>query len=261
MFHQLLFRPTRKQKIIIKLGLFLMIALMLFVTGRNVNYSWQWERLAGLFFPSDENYGISFFSGLMLTLLLSLVCLLLTLPIGILTALLRLSHSRWARVISRSFVEIIRNTPLLIQISIAYFAIAPFLNINGYILGILAIALFEGAYTSEILRSGILAIPKGQWEASHALNITPAAIWYKVILPQAIRNTLPILVSQCISLVKDTSLLYIISVVELTYIANNLVARTYMPFEIWIVTALLYLSINTCLSIVVRKLEKRRKHG
>jgi polar amino acid transport system permease protein len=122
---------------------------------------------------------------------------------------------------------------------------------------ILALSLFEGAYGSEIFRAGIVSIHKGQWEAAHSLGLTTFHTYRYIILPQAIRRILPPLTSQGISLIKDSALVSTVAIYDLTMQARTLVADTFMTFEIWFLTAAIYLVITIVLSIFVNVLEVR----
>jgi len=137
--------------------------------------------------------------------------------------------------------------------------VAPVLGIDRLFSAIIALSLFEGAYASEIYRSGIVSLPKGQWEASHSLGLSLFDTYRKIILPQAIRRVLPPLTSQTISLIKDSSLVSVIAVYEMTMQANAIVAETFLSFEIYFTIAAIYLVITISLSQVVALLERRFK--
>jgi polar amino acid transport system permease protein len=175
------------------------------------------------------------------------------------TALFRMSSSFVARVVARGYLELIRNTPLLVQIFFLYFVMAPVLGIDRFVAAVLALSLFEGAYASEIFRAGIVSIHKGQWEAAHSLGLSTFHTYLHIILPQAIRRLLPPLTSQAISLIKDSALVSTIAVYELTMQGRAIVADTFMTFEIWFTIAAIYLVVTVALSIVVNIMEIRLK--
>jgi polar amino acid transport system permease protein len=154
-------------------------------------------------------------------------------------------------------VELIRNTPLLIQLFFIYFVLSPVLDISRFMSAVLALSLFEGAYASEIIRAGIVAVDKGQWEASRSLGLRTRHAYLHVILPQAVRRMLPPLTSQAISLVKDSALVSTIAIYDLAMQAQVVVADTFLVFEIWFTVAAVYLVITLGLSLVVRHLERR----
>ena len=193
--------------------------------------------------------------GLWLTLKITLISLVLSLLIGLLTAVMRLSHSPMSRGIAWGYLEAIRNTPLLIQIFIIYFVFAPILDLGRFSSAVLALSLFEGAYASEIIRAGILAIPLGQWESSASLGLRMPQIYRHIILPQAFRQMIPPLTSQGISLIKDSALVSTIAIYDLTMQGQQIVAETFLTFEIWFTVAAIYLVVTMTLSLLVRYLE------
>jgi polar amino acid transport system permease protein len=137
--------------------------------------------------------------------------------------------------------------------------VAPVLNIERFAAAILALSLFEGAYASEIYRAGIVSINKGQWEAAHSLGLSTFHTYKNIILPQAIRRILPPLTSQAVSLIKDSSLVSVLAVYEMTMQANAIVAETFLVFEVYFTIAAVYLLITVSLSQIVSVMEKRLK--
>jgi polar amino acid transport system permease protein len=124
---------------------------------------------------------------------------------------------------------------------------------------VLALSLFEGAYTSEIIRSGIISIEKGQWEAAHSIGLSRRQTFQFIILPQAFRQVIPMLASQAISLIKDSALVSTIAIYELTMQGQVAISQTFLTFEIWFTVALIYLIINISLSFIIQIFEKRMK--
>jgi polar amino acid transport system permease protein len=211
--------------------------------AENLGYSWYWNRIPRYLVVQDAagwHFG-PLLQGLGITLTITGLGLLLSFAIGLITALLRLSSSPLGRMLAKGYLETIRNTPLLIQIFILYFVIA--------------LSLFEGAYASEIIRAGILAIPVGQWEASASLGMNRAQGYRFIVLPQALRNMLPPLTSQAISLVKDSALVSTIAIYDLTMQGQRLIAETFLTFEIWMTVAAIYLAVTLLLSLLVRMME------
>ena len=155
------------------------------------------------------------------------------------------------------YLEVVRNTPLLIQIFFIYFVLGPVLGLDRFPAAVLALSLFEGAYASEIIRAGILAVPVGQSEAAASLGLNRYHNYRLIILPQALRRILPPLAGQFISLIKDSSLLGIIAIRELTKAAREVVSASLQPFEVYFLAAILYLVLTFTLSMAVQKLEKR----
>jgi polar amino acid transport system permease protein len=242
----------------------LLIAVLTFLIYRGtlgLGYNWQWFRVPKyLFLLEDGTFTLGpLLNGLMVTFRITAWGLVLAFAFGLVTALFRLSHSFVAVVVARGYLELIRNTPLLVQIFFLYFVMAPVLGIERLFAAILALSLFEGAYASEILRAGIVSIHKGQWEAAHSLGLTTFHTYRYIILPQAIRRLLPPLTSQAISLIKDSALVSTIAVYELTMEGRAIVADTFMTFEIWFTVAAIYLVVTIILSLVVTIMEVRFK--
>lgn len=200
-----------------------------------------------------------FIEGIILTLKISFYSLLLSLPIGILFGLGRISKNKIIFTISSVYVEVMRGVPLLVLLLWIFFVLGQFLNLGAYFAAILGLSLFSGAFVAEIVRSGIQAVPKGQMEAARSSGMSYVQAMRIIILPQAFRRVLPPLASQFIILIKDSSLVSTISVVDLTLNARNLVATTFRNIEIWTFVALLYFVMTFSLSLLVRYLEKRLK--
>ena len=232
-------------------------AYLLVQGSENLGYNWQWNRVGRyILTTSGDQWQVGpLLQGLWLTLEISFVSLGLSLVIGLCTALMRLSDGVMARLISRSYLELIRNTPLLIQIFVLYFVFAPIFDLGRFSSAVIALSLFEGAYASEIIRAGILAIPTGQWEASASLGLTRPQTYRYIILPQALRQMIPPLTSQGISLVKDSALVSTIAIYDLTMQGQQIIAETFLTFEIWFTVAAIYLVVTIFLSILVKYLE------
>ena len=224
-----------------------------------LGYQWQWYRVPRFLFTTDGGGWTAgpLLQGLLVTLQISALSLLCMLILGLTTALLRLSVSFTARALAWGYLELIRNTPLLIQIFFIYFVVAPVLDIDAFAAAVLALSLFEGAYAAEILRAGIVSIHSGQWEAAHSLGLGTFDTYRSVVLPQAIRRVLPPLAGQAISLVKDSSLVSTIAVYDLTMQGQKIVSETFLVFEIWFTVAAIYLVMTLTLSLAVRVLEYR----
>jgi polar amino acid transport system permease protein len=138
-----------------------------------------------------------------------------------------------------------------------YFVVAPILDIERFTAGVLALSLFEGSYASEIYRAGIVGVNKGQWEAAHTLGLSTYQSYRYIILPQAIRRILPPLTSQAVSLIKDSSLVSVIAIYEMTMYANEIASETFLVFEIFFTIAAIYLALALVLSRIVAYFEKR----
>jgi polar amino acid transport system permease protein len=224
-----------------------------------LGYVWHWYRIPQYIFSLEDNtlrIG-PLLRGLMVTLHITGLSLIFAFIFGMVSALFRLSKSYIARILARGYLELIRNTPLLVQLFFIYFVVSPILDISRFASAVLALSLFEGAYASEIFRSGIVSIHKGQWEASATLGFTTFQSYYYVILPQAIRRILPPLTSQAVSLVKDSALVSTIAIYDLTMQGQAIIAETYLTFEVWFTIAAMYLLITATLSSFVNLLENR----
>ena len=257
-------RKKRRSQIIdiIKFAAVVMACAWLLVHGSSkLGYNWQMFRMPRYLFTMEDGVFTSgpLLKGLAVTLKISGISLVLAFVFGLSAALLRLSDSFVARSLARVYLELVRNTPLLVQIFFIYFVIAPIMDIDRFVSAILALSLFEGAYASEIFRAGIVAIRKGQWEAAHSLGMNTFHTYRWIILPQAIRRILPPLVGQGIALIKDSALVSTIAVYDLTMRGQVIVAKTFLTFEVWFTVAAIYLVITVTLSLIVNVLENRIK--
>ena len=231
----------------------------MFVSTGRLDYNWQWYRVPKYLFTFIDGSFIAgpLLNGILVTLKITIMSLVISSIFGLVTALFRLSDSFAARTLSRIYMELVRNTPLLVQIFFIYFVISPVLGFSRFTSAVLALSLFEGAYASEIFRAGILSIHKGQWEAAYSIGLNRWNTYRYVILPQATRHMLPPLASQAISLIKDSALVSTIAIYDLTMQGQQIIAETYMVFELWFIIAAIYLLMTATLSIAVNIMEKR----
>ena len=203
--------------------------------------------------------------GVLITLQLTVASLLLSLVVGLTLAIARLSDNAWLRRPAILYIELMRGLPMLVVLLFAYFTISRIqlgeydIEIPRFLIAVMVFGFAHGAYMAEVFRAGIQSIPKGQTEAARALGLSSRQTMKFVILPQALRNMLPALVNQAITLLKDSSLAYAVAVAELTYNANKIVGATFRTFEIWGLVALFYLILTLGLSAVARELERRQK--
>jgi polar amino acid transport system permease protein len=195
--------------------------------------------------------------GLWLTLEISALSLVFAMLLGVIVGLGRVSKNPAAADLAAFYVEVIRGTPLLVQIFIMYFFIGTVLKLSAFAAGIVALSVFTGAYIAEIVRAGIQAVPKGQTEAAQSLGFSGAQTMRHIILPQATRRILPPLAGQFINLIKDSSLVSVMALTDLTKAGREVVSSTFLPFEVWFTVAGMYLVLTGALSFGVRKLEKR----
>ena len=195
--------------------------------------------------------------GLWVTIWISFVSGLIGMVIGLITGLCRLSPNPTLRGLAILYIELIRGTPLLVQIFIFYFFIGTVLNLDRTVAGIGALALFVGAYVAEIIRAGIQSIPRGQSEAARSLGMSATETMIYIVLPQAFKRVLPPLAGQFISLIKDSSLVSVIAITDLTKSGREIITSSFATFEIWFTVALLYLVVTSILSQVLFWLERR----
>jgi polar amino acid transport system permease protein len=270
---------------------FLLLAVAIYILHRvkaGLHYTWDWGSIPQYLFRYDEEskrwVASILVQGLFTTIRLSVWSTILATFIGTVIGLCRLSKSLFSRLIGRTYVELIRNLPPLVLIFIFYFFLADQImtsigvdefvksrseNIqalltflfappplfSAFLSALITLALFEGAYIAEIVRAGVQSIERGQWEASHALGLS----WWQqmryVILPQATQRILPPLAGQFISTIKDSAIVSIISIQELTFQGMELMSATYLTFEVWITVTALYFILTLALSLSVERLE------
>ncbi|HAY40255.1 MAG TPA: ABC transporter permease [Desulfobacteraceae bacterium] len=205
--------------------------------------------------------------GLWLTLKVSIIAIVFGILIGLFAGIARISSNpalKWSAI---TYIEFIRGSPLLVQIFIWYFVLGTLINnilakkgigqISPLWFGVAALACFAGAYVAEMVRAGIQSIHFGQIEAANSLGMTYIQSMRYIILPQALRRILPPLAGQFISLIKDSSLLGLIAIRELTKATREVITTSLQPFELWFVCAILYLVLTFSLSMFVQYLERR----
>ena len=207
--------------------------------------------------------------GLGLTLMISLYSSFFGIIIGLFGGLARISKNPGLKWLSTIYVELVRGSPLLVQILIWYFVIGTLVNDNLAMMGmspispvgwgVISLSIFAGAYVTEIVRGGIESVPKGQMEAARSSGMTYIQAMIYIILPQAFKVAMPALTGQFISLIKDSSLLGIIAIRELTKASREIVSSTMMTFEFFLILAVLYLVITFPLSMFVKYLEQKVK--
>ena len=252
------------------------------------SYKWNWGAIPQYFLRYDteiENWVPNILlQGFLTTIRLSIWATIFATLIGAAMGLFRVSRSLFRRLIGGTYVGLIRNLPPLIIIFIFYFfvgdQILPLLGIEEFIRNssertqavfavffappslftaflsaLITLSLFEGAYITEIVRAGIQSIEKGQWEASAALGFSRWQQMRYVVLPQAVQRILPPLAGQFISTIKDSAIVSVISIQELTFQAMELMASTYLTFEIWITITIMYLMLTLTCSLAVERLE------
>lgn len=256
----------------------------------SIRYEWSWDIIPKYLFRFDDDRGRFVAStithGFIMTIKLSIWGIILGTLIGVIMGILRVQNGLFGRFLGRIYVDIIRNIPPIVLVFIFYFffssqildnlgfeeavlragpAMQNFVRIifidpkllNEFLSAALSIAIYEGAYITEIVRAGIESIPKGQWEAGHSIGLSRFAQFRHIILPQAFKNVMPPLSGQFISTIKDSAIVSVISVPELSFQGMQVMASTYATFETWIVITILYFVLTfSCSSIFSRLLKK-----
>jgi polar amino acid transport system permease protein len=239
---------------------FLRLLLTLLVCGALVAilaaspYRWNFKALL--------EYRALYWNGLLLTIQASGIAFLVGMFLGVWIGIARGSRNLFVRQLATLYVEAIRGTPFLVQVSIAYFGIAVLINVNNkFWIGTLALGVFAAAYIGEIIRAGVESVDHGQREAARSLGLNRAQTMRAIILPQAVRRMIPPLTSELISLMKESSLLYTIGLMELMEAARRVGSATFRQFEAFLIVAGIYLSLTIPLSMVARRLETRLSKG
>jgi len=197
-------------------------------------------------------------AGIQFTIPLTIITFILGIILAFFIALARLSNVKGLNAVAKFYVWIFRGTPLLVQIFILFYGLPSMgITLDPFPAAVIAFTLNKGAYSSEIIRAAILSIPKGQWEAAFSIGMTKSQAMRRIIIPQAIRVSLPPLGNSFISLVKDTSLAATITVTELFQKGQQIAAATYEPLWIYIEVAFIYLIFSTVLSYFQTKMEIR----
>jgi polar amino acid transport system permease protein len=253
-----------------------------------IQYKWNWAVIPQYLFRYDAEQQRwvpnLIMQGFFTTIRLSVWSTLLATVIGTVMGFTRISVSLFKRMVGRTYVELIRNIPPLVLIFIFYFFLgdqlmtalhmddfirdqsestqavlsvlfAPPARFSAFLSALIALALYEGAYITEIIRAGIQSIERGQWEASGALGFSWLQQMRYIILPQAFQRILPALAGQFISAIKDSAIVSVISIQELTFQGMELMAATYLTFEVWLVITALYFVLTFSCSLLIRQLE------
>ena len=209
-----------------------------------------------------RDYGSVFLHGLAITVMLTLVVIVLASLLAIPVALARLSPSRSIRWPADFYVEFIRATPLILQLIYIFYVLpSAGLRLEPIPAAIIGLTLNYSAYMSEVYRSGIQAVPKGQWEAALSLGLKRWQVLGKIVLPQAFRIVLPALGNYLSSLFKDTALASVVTVQELMFSGQIIAARNYQYFTVYTVTAFLYFAVGYPSALIVRRIEDWSRHG
>ena len=259
-----------------------------FKAATGLNYHWNWAIIPQFLLRFDQETGTPrpglLMVGLFTTIRLSLWSGLLAIILGTFIGLFRVSPSLFKRQISTTYIGLIRNTPPLVLIFVFYFFVGdqimtllhvdeavyrltpeakeilswffgPMNRFPQFLSALVTLALFEAAYIAEIVRAGIESIEPGQWEAASGTGMSRTKAMMYVVLPQAMQRMLPALAGQFISIIKDSAIVSVISIEELTFQAQQLMTTTYRSFEIWTLVLAMYFMLTFICSLAVRKLE------
>jgi len=253
-----LVKPLAKGERLVRAGVSVALigGLVLFLALTGPRDGWEWSAVWG---DADHpRWRPVFLQALWTTLRASGAALVVAVAVGFAAGLARISSRVWLSQTAATYVELVRGTPLLVQLFIANYCVGDSLGIDDpFLVGTVTLGVFAGAYVSEIVRSAIQSVDPGQTEAALSQGMTRGQAMRRVILPQALRRMLPPMAGEFISLVKDSSLLMAIGVLELSKRAREAGGDTYRTYEIYLPLALLYLAITFPLSRWVRRLELR----
>lgn len=199
----------------------------------------------------------AFMAGLWVTLYVTIIALVIASVIGLVVGLINIGKNKWLKLFAKFYIDLVRGTPLIVQAFFLYFGMTGALGfkISPELAGVIVISINAGAYMSEIFRAGIQAIDIGQMEAARSLGLPYSKAMAKVIIPQAFRNMIPAILNQFIISLKDTSILTVIGVGELTQSGQIIIASTYRSFEIWTMIGVLYFIMIYTLTIIFRQIE------
>lgn len=208
-------------------------------------------------------YGGALLAGLGITIRLTILGIIFASIIGVLCALINVSKNKYLKIFTSIYINIVRGTPFLVQAYIIYFGLPMALGIRMHetTAGIIAISLNAGAYMAEIMRGGIEAVDKGQMEAARSLGLPYSKSMLKVILPQAVRTMTPSLINQFIITLKDTSILSIIGIRELTMAGKLIIAKNYESMAMWTLVALFYFIVIYGVTKISRYIERKTAYG
>jgi len=290
--------PPKKRFTVVDFLLFGIVAIFFIYATYRVNdvlvYNWNWTNVLGFLIKLDAETQSwvpnLLLQGLATTLRLAVWATLFATLIGVVMGYWRTCENLALRIISRCYVELIRNIPPLVFIFIFYFFVSsqifPAMGIDdintegafassgifhfmfgdpslmsNFLAGMICLSLFEGAYITEIVRAGIQSTAKGQWEAARAIGLSHFNVLRDIIIPQAIRKILPPLAGQFITLIKDSAIISLISIQELTFVATEVAATTTRVFETWILVGAMYFALCYSFALLFAYLERRARRS
>lgn len=198
-----------------------------------------------------------FLEGATTTVLLSFFSVIVGVGCGTLMALARLSQNKFLSKAAKVYIDIIRGTPLLVQLYLVYFGLATVLDLNDFVSGVIAVSVNTTAYIAEIIRSGIQSVDKGQMEAARSMGMPKRMAMRQIILPQAMKNILPAIGNEFATLIKETSIVSLIGIHDLMYSSDTVRGATFTVFIPLLMTAFLYFVMTTMIAFFMDKLERK----
>ncbi len=198
-----------------------------------------------------------FLEGATTTVLLSFFSVIVGVGCGTLMALARLSQNQFLSKAAKVYIDIIRGTPLLVQLYLVYFGLATVLDLNDFVSGVIAVSVNTTAYIAEIIRSGIQSVDKGQMEAARSMGMPKRMAMRQIILPQAMKNILPAIGNEFATLIKETSIVSLIGIHDLMYSSDTVRGATFTVFIPLLMTAFLYFVMTTTIAFFMDKLERK----
>lgn len=227
------------------------------------DYRWRWRRAFKYVIDYKQGSWVigPLLNGLITTIKISFYAILLALLIGVITVIARLSPLLSLRWLSTTYVNFIRVTPLLVQLYLFYFMLNNVIQIGRFESGVITLAVFEGAFIAEIIRSSVINVPQSQLDAANAVGLNRWQRWRLVLLPQALPLMLPALANVLVNLIKHSSIVTIIAVADLTDAARNLISQTFLALEIWLIVGGLYIAICLPLAWGIKRWEDKVRKG
>lgn len=243
-----------KGALVLNFGILITLFCLVILKGFSIlDYELRWDNV--------YRYKESLFSGFFTTIIISLISLVFSIIIGLFFGITRKSRFLPLRALAKIYIEIIRGTPLIVQILIFFYVVANLVGIdNRYVAGVIIMSLFSGAYIAEIIRAGVDSIGGTQRETAKAIGLSRTQTYRYIIFPQVITRVLPPLAGQFASLIKDSSLLSIIAIKEFTMAAREINANTFSTIESYIPLAIGYLLLTIPISILTSSLERKYKY-
>ena len=208
-------------------------------------------------------YRYYYLTGMKYTVLISIMALVIGTTLGALMSLMKISRIRLLRFLASAYIEVVRGTPMMVQISLVYFGsyVLTGIDMDAFLAALVAVSLNSTAYVAEIIRSGIQSIDKGQTEASRSLGLTSGQTMRHIVLPQAIKNILPAMGNEFVTLIKETSVASTIGVTELMFASRIVQSASYQPFNPLVIIAVIYFLFTFSLSQLIGVFERRMAHN